>query len=292
MHLYTAYGLAIQSELALPELEMASGHAEPDVVVRLAQADLPAPKASNGAGAFLVETEAGRFVLRAGREIVVDPAPGVEEAMTRLFLLGPALAVLLQVRGLLVLHASGVAVKNEAIAFLGDAGWGKSTLAEAFYAQGHPLITDDIMAIQMEAGWPKVLPGFPQVKLWPEAAASLGCSPEQLPQLHSQVSKRAHRLTGGFSQTPLPLRRIYVLGPASPHHEISYLQPQQAFMELVRHSRAVSVPNRPDLDIRHFQQCTQLIQMVPVCRLKRQRSLSALSDLVSLIEADLAQAAD
>jgi hypothetical protein len=143
------------------------------------------------------------------------------------------------------------------------------------------------MAVNSDTREPAVLPGYPQVKLWPEAAASLGHAPEDLPQLHSQVTKRVRRLSGGFSSTPAPLKRLYVLGPANPHHEIMPLGPREAFMELVRHSWTMSIPNRPDLDVLHFRQCARLAQHVPARRLKRQASLSALLDLVTLIERDL-----
>jgi hypothetical protein len=289
MYLYTVYGFSIQSEFVLPELMVASSDAQPDVIVRLGEVALLAPKRSNGTDDFLIETEAGRFLIHADREIVVEPAPEVEEAKTRLFLLGPVLAVLLRLRGVLVLHASAVAVNNDVVAFLGDAGWGKSTLAQAFYVQEHSFVTDDVLAVQMDTSRPTVLPSFPQAKLWPEAAAALGYAPEHLPQLYSQIPKLAHHLTSGFSQALLPLKQVYVLGPVSPEHAIRPLQPQEAFVELVRHSRAMSIPQRPDLDILHFRQCTKLIKQVPISLLRRQRALSALPDLVSLIEEDLAR---
>lgn len=285
MYVYTAYNLGIQSELPLPEL--IATESVPDVFVRFGKlASLPQIK-NNGGNQFLGEVaEVGMFLVQDGCEIVIDPAPGLDESILRTLILGPILSVLLRQRGLLVLHASSIATNDGAVAFLGGSGWGKSTLAEAFHAQGYSILTDDVMAVQTETDHPIVFPGFPQVKLWPEAAASIGHAPESLPLLHSQTEKLAHRLTRGFLQTPLPLKRIYLLGKGN-HHEIVPLQSQEAFLELVRHSHAVSLLNAPDFVSSHLRQCTSVVKDVPIYRLKRQLSLAALPDLVKLVEVDL-----
>ena len=46
------------------------------------------------------------------------------------------------------LHATAVVVDGEAVAFLGDCGYGKSTLGAAFLARGFPLLTDDVLALE------------------------------------------------------------------------------------------------------------------------------------------------
>ena len=76
---------------------------------------------------------AATFLIRGGREIVIDAAPGVEQRLIRLFLLGPALALLLHQRRFLVLHASAVMIDGAAVAFVAEKGMGKSTLAAALH---------------------------------------------------------------------------------------------------------------------------------------------------------------
>lgn len=292
MYRYTAYGLAIRSELALPELTPADYTAESAVEVRITDLNVQISTDGKHANSFLMKTPAGKFVISAGREILIEPEPDADEGLIRLFLLGPALSVLLRLRGLLVLHGSSVAVHNHIIVFLGDTGWGKSTLAEAFHRKGYPLVDDDIVAIHMHYDWPIVLPGFPQIKLWPDAAASLGHEPEQLPELYQSAQKRVHLVTAGHVQQSLPLRQIYILGPAGNQHESLPITPPQAFLEIVRFSRAMSLTGRPELQQLHFRQCTSLVNKIPVRRLKRLFSLDALPDLVDFIEKDLATRTD
>ncbi|WP_248277167.1 serine kinase [Brasilonema octagenarum] len=293
---YSAYNLCIHSKLAFPELMPSElipeiTRQQPDVVISKGQIGDFENEAANG-GLRLVgflkleNSTVGRFLVELGHKIVVEPDPGIDEDLLRPFILGPAIAVLLRQRGLLVLHASSIAVKGGAIAFLGHSGWGKSTLAEAFHTKDYSILTDDLMAVKMDTDQPIVFPGFPQVKLWSDAATSLGHTPENLPLLHSMTEKRVLRFSEGFCQKLLPLKRLYVLDKGT-KHTIEPLHPANAFMELVRYSRAVNLLQTPDFTKTHFEQCQKLVKQVPVCRLQRQFSLDALPDLVKLIEEDI-----
>jgi hypothetical protein len=288
MYVYTAYNLCIHSEISVPELLASEGF--PDVIVRIGKPDSFPQATSDWGYHFRGEiSDVGVFWVREGREILVKPVSGLDESTVRPYILGPALSVLLRQRGLLVLHASSIAINDSAVAFIGGSGWGKSTLAEAFHARGYSILTDDVMGIDTQTEPPTVLPGFPQIKLWPEAAASIGHPPESLSILHPGTEKLAHYLTRGFRQTPLPLKRIYVLAGGD-HHAITRLQPQAAFAQLMRHSREVRSLKAPHFISAHLRQCASLVEQVPICRFQRQRSLAALPELVQLVEEDLAQA--
>jgi hypothetical protein len=222
-------------------------------------------------------------LVRGGRDIVVDPSPALDERMLRLFLLGPVLSVLLRQRGRLLLHASAVAVADEAVLFLGSAGWGKSTMAAALYARGHCLVTDDVAVLRAKENCPVLLyPGFPQLKLWPEALVSLGDDPEGLTRCNPRFEKRARPAAHRFSSTSLSVKRIYVLDEGDPP-EILPLQPQKALAELVRHTYgAMGVGSTS-----HFLECASIVNKVTVCGLRRQKSLPQLSHLARLVEEDL-----
>lgn len=145
MKSYKAYNLCIASELQLPELIETKG--EPDVIVRFGKVDNATAMRHDGGQNLLGEVpEIGEFFIHDGREILMNPLPGVDEALLRTVLLGPVLCVLLRQRGLLVLHASCININHKGVAFMGGSGWGKSTLATAFHTKGYDVLTDDVMS--------------------------------------------------------------------------------------------------------------------------------------------------
>jgi hypothetical protein len=296
---YVAYGLSIHSVLPLPELVAREGPG--DVVIRWGDGNrLPLETSAEGqAGSYFRATaretylfweDMGAFSVRDGREIVIDPAPGVEERELRLVILGAALGALLRQRGYLVLHASAVAIAGGVIAFLGMHGAGKSTTAAALHTRGHRVVADDVTAIEVGTDRSLVVPGFPQLKLWPEAATALGEDMQTLHLLHPRLKKRARRVVDGFVSTPLPLRFIYVLAEGETQN-IKPLRPQEALVELVRHSNGSQLYGSQLIQSvgasSHFFQCARVVNNVRIRSLSRPRSLPALSDLARLVEEDV-----
>jgi len=291
---YVAYGLGIHSAVELPELTPAS--TEPDVVIQPGHvANVPSDPAS-GDGPLRASAdeasvhwpEAGTFLLRRGREITFDPRPGVSSGLLRLYLLGPVLGLLLHQRGLFVLHASAVALDGGVVAFLGHSGRGKSTTAAMLHARGGAVVADDAVAVDLAApGGPAALPGFPQLKLLPDAVTALGEDPASLPRVHPEDEKRARRVSA-IVTTPQPLRRLYVLTDAE-SLDLEPLHGHAAVFEVLQHSFVA--PALEQLGSSRFlAECTRLADAVPVRRLRRPRSLAGLERLAALVEADAADA--
>lgn len=289
MYSYRAYGVNIRSALQFPEL--APSRATAEVVIRLGKVD-PPPSRITQEGRFWGTSEeasffweeAAAFSVRAGREIVVDPIPGAEEGLLRLCILGPVLAILLHQRGQLLLHGSAIALAGQAIAFIGYKGWGKSTIAAALHARGHGILTDDLLAISGSGRkCPVVLPGFAQLKLWPETVAALGEPVDTLPRIDPRWEKRALSVDHGFHESLLPLKRIYVLAEGAAH-SIEALDAQSALLELVRHSYGIRWL-QPVEPTSHLIRCADVVNRVDMRRLKIQQSLATLPSLVRLVEA-------
>ena len=304
MYSYKAYGLRIQAALALPELNNCAeasiaDRGDADVIIRLGKVeDLPVE--TSRASRYIYATPerihlkwpgVGTFLVRGGQEIVIDPEPGTEERVLRLFILGTTLAILLHQRGeLVVLHASAAAISGEAVAFVGVKGAGKSTIAAILHQLGHDLVADDILGIDLERCCPTAHPSYPHLKLWPDSVISLGFVPETLPQLRSEVEKRGYRIANGFSSAPVPLRCIYVLSQGN-DLVIEPLDPREAWIELMPHWYGARFGNElvEALGLStHFSQCANLAKSVMVCRLKRPPFLSALPDVARLVEEHLA----
>ncbi len=288
---YFAYGLTIRSALPIPEFVRTDVGSDVTITIDeqrslsdyIPQEVIEQPFALKleREEAVLYLQETGVFLIRSGNQITVIPAPDASEQLIRYALVGTVMAILLYQRGLLVLHASAVNIAGEAVAFLGNSGEGKSSMAAAFQAQGYGIITDDVAPVSLASNSVTIAPGFPQIKLSSEVARTLGYDYSSLKLLHPQLEKRGYLLTDNFSTKPLPLRRIYVLATGD-EVSIEPLKPGAAVMELIRHSRLTTLFQAGDKA--HFQMCASLASKCCVYRLQRPRNLALLSELVEIIK--------
>lgn len=249
-HSHRAFGLTFRSELPLPELPAVEAGDGADVEILRGEVRPGVEFDERGMAFWIARDAAGlgyayrgvaSFIVEAGVRITVCIEPGVEEHIARLSLLGPALGLLLHQRGFHVLHASTVAHEGEAVAFVGAGGWGKSTTAALLQSVGWELVSDDVTALCVPnarggGSESRVLaqPGFPQIKLWPDAAAAAGEDADTLPRLHPDFEKRALRSSAAFASEPRPVRRIYSLGFGD-RLAIESASVQQGFAELAHH---------------------------------------------------------
>ncbi|MDX8439184.1 serine kinase [Mesorhizobium australafricanum] len=297
-HFYKAYGLVIGSEVALPELEP-TAPAAPDLEIAVGPVDFP-DDASQGATAFRFEPRrqylswqaVGTFMISGAMRIDVDPAPGIDDPLLAFPLLGPVMALALHQRGLLVLHASAIAVGGESVIFLGNKGAGKSTMAGAMIRAGHRLLTDDVVALDLsDPDRPMILPGFPQLKLAADAAGAIRLEQADVrPQVHPQIDKALHRLRDGFAAEAVPASRIYVLERGG-RAAISPLAGAIALPAIIKFSYITRFGRQAlpgDFAAAHLRQCAQIAGRIGVGRLEVPAGLDRIDEAVAAIETDLA----
>lgn len=283
---YLTYGLRIDSDVQLPELARAS-RGTPDV--RIVRTDCLNPDGPPSSATRTLSWESvGAFQVSGGQRIEMSLNAGTDEALARLPLLGPVIGTLLRQRGHLVLHASSVAIDGRAVAFIGHKGFGKSTTAASLQARGHPLVADDVLPVTVN-GSAVVWPGYPQLKLWPEAAeAALGDDPERLQNLHDRVSKKGRTARGAPPGVPLSLDAVYVLDRGETL-QVTKRSKTTAFLELLRHTYAPDQLHDGDdaAAADCLKQYTALAEAVAVRTLIRPRDLRSLDALARLVERDV-----
>jgi hypothetical protein len=292
IHAYTAYGIHIQSTLALPELKEAATVRSPDVKISSA-VGLPRPKHVGGPRLSvrlrsdviqLHWTQYGSFAIQDGTTIYYEPLPGEPDYTVRPPLLGVVLGTLLHQRGVFTLHASAVSMRGEAVAFLGRKGRGKSTTAAAFYVDGHPLVTDDVLAVSCAPDKPlRVHPGFPQIKLHPNSASILGLS-DALEHPPAPEDNKAYLPSPEeFDTAPLPLRAIFVLETGQ-KLAVSRLTGHEAFTCLLREAYAPRFLGSAASTPSFFSMCKQVAHSVPIFRLTRPLTLECLEGIMAKIK--------
>ncbi|MGB8212673.1 MAG: hypothetical protein WCE68_03850 [Anaerolineales bacterium] len=179
----------------------------------------------------------------------------------RLILLGPVLVLALALRSTWCLHASAALFRQALLAFLGESGQGKSTLAGSLAAEDWRRVADDILPVTLEGGDLIAWPRFPQLKLPVQAPAGPGL-PERL-----------------------LIRTICVLTdvPADALPALQLLPVDQAIQAWLSHTAGTRMFG-PGLLARHLAFCTQAAGRLPVYRLDYPHRWDALARIKGLLE--------
>jgi hypothetical protein len=289
MFMYSAYGLRIKSFMPLPEL-LLTAESEWDISIDIGSTGcIPVEALSKQWYLKITPTQAVvylpdlvTFRVCEGVRILIDAAPNADEAIIRSYLVGMVMGILLYQRGRVVLHASAVEVEGSAVAFMGNSGQGKSSLAAALQSHGHRLCNDDVTPVNLDGDVAIAYPGFPQLKLTSESAAALGYNPDSLFELNALEEKRGYRVRDTFTQTPIPLQCVYVLEQGDDMQVSSPLNPSDALMELVHQTWPTRL-GQPG-GAHHFLQCCELVKRVPFYRLHRPDNLSRLPELAQFVK--------
>ena len=224
-----------------------------------------------GPAGYLLEIDAvgGFTVIPDGATVLLDRVePRADWQAVREVALGPALILALALQDTWCLHASAAVLHDRAIAFLGESGKGKSTLA-AFLGAGAGavwrLLADDVLPVRLGPDGLEALPHFPQLKLSPEEQPSLGM-PEQLPLDAVYLLEKPPTNQGGVDSRPLG--------------------PRDAMLALVRHTVAARLFDRRLL-ARHMRFCAQTAACIPVRRLSYPHEYALLPRVGDALAADL-----
>ena len=293
-YVYEVHGLVLGSNRPLPELAARARcpSRTPDVRLEIGEeTPITAARLETGDGRSLVDIPgAGRFVIANGRDISVAPATGADPSIVRLFALGSAFGLVCHQRGLLVLHASAVAIGGTAIAFVADQGRGKSTLAAHCLARERTrLVADDVLAVSFDdAGRPWAQPGMPSVKLWRDALAALGRDPDGLQPDWLRADKFHLPSADRLIEAPVPLGRIYLIDddPGAGPGRVAPITGAAVVTTLITHTYRIELIDADGQRREHFAACARLAEAVPVARLARRRDLAQVGTTAAIALAD------
>jgi hypothetical protein len=222
--LYRIYGLLVRTNRPLPGLTPVSSCTSVDLRVQVGGAQSGTTRAaqlvhedslvfSDGvAVGFQLWAESGdesdcfrlrcyghaeiEYIINAdGSAVWISPPQEAHWTDVASLLLSLVMGCVLRLRGATCLHASVLAVGNEAMAILGEKGVGKSTTATALVQRGCPLLADDMAVLTEDANAFLAQPGYPHLRLWSSAIQALCGSTNALPRVLSCLDKYYLNLT-------------------------------------------------------------------------------------------------
>lgn len=292
-------GWRVRSELDLPELAPWTGpDIAPDLVFRFGETPsqlddvverTPFVQVGRDGTCLLTHPGVATYHMTGPDEVVMSSNPDASEAEIRLFLLGSVLGYLCHRRGLFPFHASCVSINGRAVAFSGPSGAGKSTTAVSLAKRGHPLLADDITAIDASGpGAPIMYPAFPRLKLWQDSLDSAGIGSEGLERNRPGMSKFHYRHHEEFAAAATPLAAIFMLQKAGPglDEQITRLERPVEIIstissEVFRPRVGKAMGRRPAL----LAAQAKIASTVPVYRLVRPFDLKAMDGWLEQVEA-------
>lgn len=275
--LYEVFGLRVESQVPLPELLPAEGGGEADVSIRLG--DLPPIEgerfdafAVTPEGAVLNVPKAGRYLVRNGKEIIVEQDPEGSERHLRLYLLGSAFGAVLHQRSLLPLHANSIEIGGRAVAFLGHSGAGKSTMAAWFHDRGFEVLADDVCVVTMDGGRPMAQPGIPRLRMWRDALEASGRSADGHELSFDDAEKYNVPTRLRARAGPIGLAAVYLLRMAEEGAERALVEPLsgiEAIDALVANTYRGGYLAKLGGTQRHLASCLALARSVPIFAVNR-----------------------
>ena len=324
---YNLYGLNVESDLTLPELQSRTAPRNHGSTVKLFLRDAlthwPIETGADESTLIFCSTQNGsvnnpnvrieyfaaarcyRFLYgdgivfalsRDGKNIwgIWPPQMSFEDLMV--YLLGPVFAFVLRLRGFTVLHASAVVIRGNAVAFVGTGGTGKSTIAGALARGGYPILSDDTAVLEEISGEFCLRPAYPHLRLWPDSVSILFGAKDRLPKLVPSSEWWDKRFLDldqpgfRFQTKPAPIRCIFLLEGYSPEVQvvrIDEITPLDAFARLAANT-CVNYGLTAKMRATEFHELGRLVQRVVIKRLTLGDSLEWIADLGPFLEQHLA----
>lgn len=287
---YTAFGLVIESELALPQL--LPGVGEANVYIRFGK--VPASIDTSGVhtpwwqaaiGQYLLKVDGiARYYVADGSVITIEPHPAAQIEDIRVFLLSSVFAVLLQQREYLVLHGAAVVIAGKGVVLAGNSGVGKTAISLALYDRGCRFITDEICALSRRNDKTFIYPCMPELHVWRDTLRKENREANDYQPIRQGFGKYVVPAVDRFSSEAIELSHIILLG----NHNRETIEWQQVkggdkFGCLLQNSYQLNVAETVADKEQRFQLCIVIGNNASIWRLTFNKRLYQVGKIVDLL---------
>lgn len=223
-----------------------------------------------------------------GKTVAATPVDEVADATIHHLFSSLILPLAQSGSGRFVFHGSAVEVAGGAVAFLGESGTGKSTLATAFAIGGGKFLADDGIVVEQCDGRFFVFPSDASIRLWDdslqflrdrlgEIQSSLG------PDSKSKVFANEHLV---HCDHPCVLLAAFFIGDDHPGRgpSLHKLGPSAALIQWTRHSFLLDIENVSHMSA-HLDHVGALSGELPCYRLDYERSYENIAEVLTAVTA-------
>ena len=293
---YALAGLNVRSDFPLPGLVERNHDTESEaarsIVIRRARVSDSLPGATSvfsdgewDGNQLLLRIHGAARYLITSQCIDVDPVEAADLGDVRAYLLGTVFGALCHLRGIFPLHASAIELSGQYVAFAGDSGAGKSTMAAALASRGLQVLTDDVAYVRVGAGEPIMAwPGISRLRLWESAMAGLHISQADAEREFRGYNKYLLPAASPRNpEEPRALGALYQLAesPELTKPNIEPLRGAEAFEVVLRNVYRRHLAEKIGKKTDVFASAAAVARQVPIFRLSRPldfRSLETVLD--------------
>jgi hypothetical protein len=178
------------------------------------------------------------------------------------------------------------------IAFLGESGRGKSTLAASLVTRGFRFFSDDILVLKQAKTGVVGVPGYFGFRLWDDVLPALFGKAQPSCAVSQLNSKRRLTRIPGMSPGISTARRVaalFVLAPPRAKSETirtTLLSARDRFVQLIRFTYLMDVTDKRGLRS-EFDEIAKIVETVPMYSIEYPRQISHLRQVQDAILASL-----
>ncbi|PKP29705.1 MAG: hypothetical protein CVU00_14480 [Bacteroidetes bacterium HGW-Bacteroidetes-17] len=298
---YKAFGLQIESELEIPLFLSSIDGVDADVTILLGAVprclencvELNTFSQANQKEYLLTVDKIGRFYVKDGTLITIEPVDTVDFDYLLPFLAGSSFGMLLYQRGFFVMHGSTIISGDNCIIITGVRGAGKSSVAAELVARGFPIINDDLSIINYSSSSGKLIvhPGFPYQKLWADSMRRLSIPFEdnKYKKILPQYEKYRVPISNKFFYRTFPLTHIFelVVLDSISSIETRKLSGFQKVQTIMRNNYAEALISSLNKSVEALENTMDLVNHLEVYQISRPADIYLANAIAEIVKAIL-----
>ncbi|OPJ62717.1 hypothetical protein [Clostridium oryzae] len=299
---YWIYGLVVQSQIPLPELQIYDGTYRHKKDVRIYTKDMPKDiKEALDEGKdhcfkkdkiwFSIKDTATYYIKDIDC-IEIEVFSEANEQSVKTFLLGSALGMLLIMRKSIAIHGGAVVINEKGIILTGDSGAGKSTLTAALREKGYDFLADDVSAIDKdENNNIVIMPGYPQQKLCSDAVDKFKYrNNSDIRKIDEGRDKYAIRINDNFRKTAVRLKAIYELITDDVDSvKLVKVTGKNKLITIFKNIFRFGLIDYIGMDPLYFRKCLQLAKNIETYRIIRPKEGYTVEKQIEVIESSISE---
>ncbi|MCR8746786.1 hypothetical protein [Romboutsia lituseburensis] len=300
---YRVYGLNIESEIKLEELikikENQCNHI--DVKIKYGQVCEKIKKQVNDNSWIGTDIndiciyikDIAIYQIKNGNTIIVEPLKDKDNERIKSFLLGWSFGILLIQRKTIALHGSAISKGDKAIIISGKSKAGKSTLASALNNKGYKFLSDDVVALDMLNDNVLVHHAYPEKKVCKDVMKVLGYDEKnyKINKQNAEIIRYKVPVTEIFEPNPRKVKAIFEIVSKDEYKKVSIekLEGNKKIDYMLNNIYFFGVESSIGTRPEYFKKAIQLINSVPLYKIKRPSGKITIEDQMNLIEEELSE---